>query len=237
MPRLETSNTLFRGFPKDSLSFLVELNNNNNRGWFQANKQRYEDLIRTPALFFIEEMGSHISTRLSKNFLAVPKKIGGSLMRVYRDTRFAKDKTPYKTNVGIQFRHVHGKDVHAPGFYVHLEPGNCFLGAGIWRPESHSLLKIREFIADNPNSWKNAIKHRTFKKNWSFIGDSLIRPPRGFDKDHPMLEELKRKSFIARHSFDDGRIYEASFSDYAVKYFRQTAEVMDYLCYAIEVNY
>ena len=98
MPRLEISNTLFRGFPKDSLSFLVELNNNNNRGWFQANKQRYEDLIRTPALFFIEEMGLHISTRLSKNFLAVPKKVGGSLMRVYRDTRFAKDKTPYKTN-------------------------------------------------------------------------------------------------------------------------------------------
>ena len=142
-------------------------------------------------------------------------------MRVYRDTRFSKDKTPYKTNVGIQFRHVQGKDVHAPGFYVHLEPGNCFLGAGIWRPESKSLLRIREFIADNPNAWRSALSVRGFKKNWRLIGDSLVRPPKGFDKEHPLIVDLKRKSFIARYSFLDKHIYSSDFCDFSIKYFRR----------------
>ena len=184
---LENSKNAFRGYPQNALSFLKEIERNNNRPWFQENKSRYEDLIRTPSLDFIEAMGTRIEKKLSPHFLAVRKKVGGSLMRVYRDTRFSKDKTPYKTNVGIQFRHVQGKDVHAPGFYVHLEPGNCFLGAGIWRPESKSLLRIREFIADNPNAWRSALSVRGFKKNWRLIGDSLIRPPKGFDKEHPCL--------------------------------------------------
>ena len=184
---LEHSKNAFRGYPQNALSFLKEIERNNNRPWFQENKSRYEDLIRTPSLDFIEAMGTRIEKKLSPHFLAVRKKVGGSLMRVYRDTRFSKDKTPYKTNVGIQFRHVQGKDVHAPGFYVHLEPGNCFLGAGIWRPESKSLLRIREFIADNPNAWRSALSVRGFKKNWRLIGDSLVRPPKGFDKDHPLI--------------------------------------------------
>jgi len=237
MSLTESSMTAFRGFPKKSLPFLSELKANNNRAWFQENKCRYESLIRIPSLNFIEDMGPLISERLSSYFLAVPKKVGGSLMRVYRDTRFSKDKTPYKTNVGIQFRHVQGKDVHAPGFYVHLEPGNCFLGAGIWRPESRSLLKIREFIADNPSSWTNAINDKSFKKNWHFIGDSLIRPPRGFNKEHPLIDELKRKSFIARYGFPDRQIYHTSFLEFSINQFLQTAEIMDYLCFAVEVNY
>jgi len=234
---LETSGGFFQGFPKSSLKFLGELKQNNNRPWFQENKSRYEELVRSPSLHFIEDMGPRISKRLSTHFVAVPKKVGGSLMRVYRDTRFSKDKTPYKTNVGIQFRHVQGKDVHAPGFYVHLEPGNCFLGAGIWRPESRSLLKIREFIADNPNAWKSAINTRGFRRNWCLIGDSLIRPPKGFDKEHPLIEDLKRKSFIARFGFPDHRIYQPDFRDFSVKHYTQAAKLMDCLCYAIEVNY
>ena len=136
----------FQGFPKTCFPFLRQLQKNNNREWFNANKQRYEDSIRTPALSLIEHIGPEIAEKLSPHFVAIPKKVGGSLMRVYRDTRFAKDKTPYKTNIGIQFRHELGKDVHAPGFYLHIEPGNCFIGTGIWRPESLFLNKIREFI-------------------------------------------------------------------------------------------
>ena len=234
---LERSKNAFRGYPENALSFLKEIERNNNRPWFQDNKSRYEDLIRTPSLDFIEAMGTRIEKKLSPHFLAVRKKVGGSLMRVYRDTRFSKDKTPYKTNVGIQFRHVQGKDVHAPGFYVHLEPGNCFLGAGIWRPESKSLLRIREFIADNPNAWRSALSVRGFKKNWRLIGDSLVRPPKGFDKEHPLIADLKRKSFIARYSFPDKHIYNSDFCDFSIKYFSQAEELMDCLCFAIEVNY
>ncbi len=129
---------LFEGFPKTCVPYLKKLAKNNNRPWFNDNKQRYEDAVRTPALAFIEAMGPPLKKQLSPHFLAQPKKVGGSLMRVYRDTRFANDKTPFKTNVGIQFRHELGKDVHAPGFYLHIEPGNCFLGAGICAPKPGS---------------------------------------------------------------------------------------------------
>jgi uncharacterized protein (TIGR02453 family) len=109
---------IFEGFPKIAIPFLKKIKKNNNREWFNKNKQLYEDSIRSPSLQFIEAMREPLRMELSPHFVAVVKKIGGSLMRVYRDTRFAKDKTPYKTNVGIQFRHELGKDVHAPGLYL-----------------------------------------------------------------------------------------------------------------------
>ena len=132
----------FPGFPQGALPFLEELSANNNRDWFAENKDRYEELVRNPALDFIGAMGPYLE-RLSKRFEAIPKRSGGSMMRPYRDTRFAKDKTPYKTNVGIQFRHALGRDIHAPGFYVHIEPHDVFVGVGSWRPDSAALVKIR----------------------------------------------------------------------------------------------
>ena len=123
----------FQGFGKPALQFLAELEANNNREWFAQNKPRYEELVREPALDFIVAMGSELQ-KLSPHLEAIPKRVGGSLMRVYRDTRFGKDKTPYKTNIGIQFRHRMGKDVHCPGFYLHISNDEIFLGAGMWRP-------------------------------------------------------------------------------------------------------
>jgi uncharacterized protein (TIGR02453 family) len=143
-------------FEGELFAFLRELRQHNDRNWFEAYKPRYETAVRIPALAFIEAMGPRLAT-ISPHFRALAKKSGGSLMRVYRDTRFSKDKTPYKTNVGIQFRHEAGRDVHCPGFYLHLEPGRCFLGAGIWRPDSKALRAIRDFIADNPGGWRKAV--------------------------------------------------------------------------------
>jgi len=228
---------LFEGFPKSSIPFLKQLAKNNNREWFNTNKQHYEDRIRTPALSFIEVMGPQINKHLSPHFLALPKKVGGSLMRVYRDTRFARDKTPYKTNVGIQFRHKIAKDVHAPGFYVHIEPGNCFLGAGIWHPESKVLAAIRGFIIDNPNAWKQAKGEKGFKKNWALVGDTLVRPPRGFDPEHELIVDLKRKDFIACMNFDDDRIMQPKFVDFVIRHYRKCALLMSYLCMAVEADY
>ena len=122
----------FAGFPPQTLKFLKELERNNNREWFQANKSRYEDVVLEPALDFITTMGPKLHA-ISDHFVAIPKRMGGSLMRVYRDTRFGKDKTPYKTNIGIQFRHELGRDVHAPGYYLHIDNTGCFLAAGIPR--------------------------------------------------------------------------------------------------------
>ena len=123
-----TSRSVQTRFDRNTFRFLAELGANNERDWFEANRHRYERHVLEPALAFIERMAPNIE-RLSRHLLAVPKRTGGSLMRVYRDTRFGHDKRPYKTNIGIQFRHERGRDVHAPGLYVHIEPGGCFLGA------------------------------------------------------------------------------------------------------------
>ncbi len=141
-------------YSQQMFDFLQQLSENNNRAWFNERKSQYEEFVRLPSLDFISTMEPEIK-RLSSNFTAVAKKTGGSLMRVYRDARFSNDKTPYKTNIGIQFRHLAGKDVHAPGFYLHISPNDCFVGAGIWRPDGKSLNQIREMISDSPNAWKS----------------------------------------------------------------------------------
>jgi uncharacterized protein (TIGR02453 family) len=226
----------FDGFPKGCIPFLRQLAKNNERPWFNENKQRYEACVREPSLAFIEAMGPEL-TRLSPHFRAIPKKVGGSLMRVYRDTRFAKDKTPYKTNVGIHFRHELARDVHAPGFYVHIEPRNCFVGAGIWHPEAKVLTRIREFIADNPHAWKQAVTTKAFKKDFFFGGDTLKRPPRGFEPDHALITDLKRKDFIALKNFDDGEIQSARFVKFVARSFKQAGALMSYLCMAVDAQY
>lgn len=226
----------FEGFPKACIPYLRKLARNNNRAWFNEHKQDYENNVREPALKFIEAMQPEL-TKISPHFRAVPKKVGGSLMRVYRDTRFANDKTPYKTNIGIQFRHALGKDVHAPGFYLHIADDGCFFGAGIWRPESKVLNKIREFIADNPNAWKQAVTNRGFKKMYDLRGDTLVRPPRGYSADHPLIVDLKRKDFIAFADFDASEIQHKNFAKTAGKAFAKTSAFMSYLCMAVDANY
>jgi uncharacterized protein (TIGR02453 family) len=228
--------TVFQGFPKDCIPFLKQLARNNNRDWFNANKQRYESLVREPALMFIEDMAQGIK-KISPHFTAIAKKSGGSLMRVYRDTRFGNDKTPYKTNIGIQFRHELGKNVHAPGFYVHIASDECFIGVGLWRPEAQTLKAIREFIIDNPGAWKDANRHPAFRKNYQIVGESLQRPPRGFAPDHELIEDLKRKDFIARKNFDVQKIHDTKFIRFVLHSFKQADPYMHYLCDAVEVQY
>ena len=158
-------------------------------------------------------------------------------MRVHRDTRFSKDKTPYKTNIGIQFRHESGKDVHAPGFYLHIEPGGCFIGAGIWRPDSAALTKIRDFLIDNPAAWKKARAYAPFKKHFRLEGDKLQRPPRGYPGEHELVEDLKRRDFIACRGFADSEIGQEAFLTMVMGGFRQCDPFMRYLCTALEVPY
>lgn len=224
----------FQGFPGGLLPFLEELSANNNRDWFAVNKPRYEELVSNPALDFIGAMSAPLA-KLSTRFEAIPKRSGGSLMRVYRDTRFSKDKTPYKTNVGIQFRHVLGKDIHAPGFYVHIEPHDVFIGVGSWRPDSASLAKIRCRIAEKPDLWRQVVSNKSIKRHFEFVGDTLIRPPRGFDRDHPLIDVLKRKDFIAIKRLEESDIESSQFFNNVVKRFRDGLPLMQFLCAALEI--
>ncbi len=229
-------NASFTGFPLGLLHFLEDLSRHNNRKWFDANRDRYERELREPAFRFIEAMEKPLR-KLSPHFTAVPKKVGGSLMRIHRDTRFSKDKTPYKTNVGIQFRHELGKDVHAPGFYFHIDTEQVFVGAGIWHPESSVLADIRQTIDEYPEDWKRATGAKAFRTRFDLSGDSLKRPPRGYSEDHPSIVDLKRKDHIAIANLDHDVLFDDSLIRTTTDAFKTTRPYVRFLCEAIGVDF
>lgn len=216
--------------------FLRDLRANNDRDWFQANKERYEDKLRHPAQQFISDFGPRLA-KISPHFNADPRPVGGSLFRIYRDVRFSKDKSPYKTHTGIQFRHKAGKDAHAPGFYLHLEPGQVFVGAGIWHPDGASLKKIRDHLVADPAAWKRAVNGKRFRELFELSGASLKRPPRGYDADHPLIEDLKRKDFIAVTRLTQGDVTRPDFIDHFTRLCRAGKPLMRYLCDAVGVPF
>ncbi|MFC1747560.1 DUF2461 domain-containing protein [Pseudomonadota bacterium] len=225
-----------RYFTQETFDFLAALAANNNRDWFQENKQGYEDAVRTPALGFITDIADELAM-ISPHFLALPKKVGGALMRVNRDIRFGKDKRPYKTNIGIQFRHEVGKDVHAPGFYLHVENGECFWGVGIWRPDSTALGKIRDAIIDDGDGWVAARDDKVFQKHYKLEGDALKNPPRGYAKEHPLIDDLKRKDFIAIASINHKSVISKKLQSLTIERYSQAAPLMSYLCKALELRF
>ena len=226
----------FKGYPKSALTFLRQLEKNNNREWFGEHKHRYEAEVLEPSLDFIATMQPHLH-KISDHFDAIPKRSGGSLMRVYRDTRFSKDKTPYKTNIGIQFRHQAGKDVHAPGFYMHIEPDSCFVGIGLWRPDAAALRNIREAIVADRAGWRKVLRGKKFRDTFELGGESLVRPPKGFDPEDPDLHDLKRKDFVAVTNFDKSRVTSDAFVREIAATFRASKPFMAFLCRAVEIPF
>ena len=224
------------GFEKASIEFLEQLAANNNREWFNEHKARYEAEVLDVALRFIQSMQDPLA-QFAPRFTAIPQRVGGSLMRVYRDTRFSKNKLPYKTNIGIQFRHEQAKDVHSPGYYVHVDPEQVFLGVGMWRPESDALHAIRQCIVARPSEWKSALGDPKFRRHFELGGESLSRPPRGFDKDHELIGDIKRKSFIAVRSLDVEDSFSPQFQRKVEASFIAAAPFMKFLCKAVGVPF
>jgi len=225
-----------RYFTQDTFDFLSALAANNRREWFDEHKPDYEAVVRTPALNFISDIATDLAL-ISPHFLALPRKVGGALMRVNRDIRFGRDKRPYKTNIGIQFRHEVGKDVHAPGFYLHIEPQDCFVGVGLWRPDANALGKIRDAIVDKGEAWVAARDDKIFNQKFTLAGDSLRNAPRGYAKDHALLHDIKRKDFIALAPLPDATIRSKNFYPKVVEHFAQAAPFMRYLCKALELRF
>lgn len=224
------------GFNEQTIGFLEELKANNNREWFKENKNRYEELVLDVALRFIQSMQNPLA-EFAPHFVAMPTRVSGSLMRVYRDTRFSKNKTPYKTNIGIQFRHELARDVHSPGFYVHIAPDSVFLGAGMWRPDSESLGNIRGRIAAKPADWKRTMSDSSFKRHFKLGGESLLRAPRGFDKEHECIVDIKRKSFIAVKEMEIDACVKPSFQQHVETAFKNATPYMKFLCKAVGVPF
>ena len=192
--------------------FLSDLAGNNNREWFQDNKARYEQDVRDALVQFVSDFGDRLQ-EISPHMVADPRLSGGSVFRIYRDVRFSKDKSPYKTNAGMHFRHEVGREVHGPGLYLHLQPGQVFAAAGIWRPNSATIGKIRGAIVANPDRWKSIVNEDEFNSMYSLEGESLKRAPRGIDPEHPLIDHLKLKSFAATTSFTQEEACSPDFMD------------------------
>ena len=216
--------------------FLLDLRANNYREWFQENKSRYERHVKEPLLAFIEDFEPYLHS-ISEHFVADTRANGGSMFRIYRDVRFSKDKTPYKTHAAAQFRHEAGKSVHAPGFYLHLAPDEVFAGVGLWRPDSAALGRIRERIVADPAAWEAALDDPGFVEEFDLDGDSLKRPPKGFDPEHPHIEDLKRKDHVATCMFDEDEATAPGFIDSFADACRTSGRYMEFLTRAVGLPY
>ena len=216
--------------------FLAELAANNRREWFQINKVRYQRDVQDPLVQFVADFGGMLRG-ISPHMVADPRRSGGSVFRIYRDVRFSKDKSPYKTNAGIHFRHEVGREVHGPGLYLHMEPGNVFAGAGIWNPNSATTEKIREAIVAKPGKWEKIVDDDGFASTFSLEGDSLKRAPRGFDAGHPHIEYLKLKSFVAITPFTEEEACSPAFIDLYAGACRVAAPFAEFLTTAVGLDW
>lgn len=231
-------------FSPDTFKFFRDLARHNERAWFHENKARYEASVRDPFLHLIADLAAPLAT-ISPHFRADPKPVGGSLFRIQRDTRFANDKTPYKTWAGARFFHVHGKQslprtrsgVEAPLFYLQIAPGDCFVAAGLWHPQPENQRRIRAFLVDNPAAWKQAVHTPAFRKRFELGGESLSRPPRGFDPKHELIEDLKRKDYVVSRAFEDKMAFDPRLRHGVIQEFKRMAPMIDYLCAALDLEF
>lgn len=219
-------------FTGNTIRFLKDLRENNNREWFSKNKSRYEEQLKDPALQLIADCAPEC-TKISPHFMATPR----SLFRIYRDTRFSRDKTPYKTHAGIHFRHDQSKDVHAPGFYLHIEPGSVFAGIGVWHPDAAALKGIRNHIVEEPDAWKRAARTKKFRETFKLEGDRLKRPPKGFDPNHPMIEDLKWKDYLGVARLSQSFATSPALPKELFNIFAAGTPFMRFLCEALGVPF
>ena len=227
----------FKGFSPKVFKFIKDLKANNNREWFTENKPRYQEEVVLPILQFMDALQPKLQ-KITPHIVVKSKAHNGSMFRIYRDTRFSKNKDPYKEHVACQFRHELGKDAHAPGFYFHLEPGNIFFGGGIWLAEAKALHKLRQYIVDNPRAWTNVKNNKKVKAYFpeGIAGTSLVRPPRGFDKEHQHIVDLKRKSFFLMRSVTMKTAKSKDIVEEVAATYKAAMPLMKFLAKALEVQ-
>lgn len=218
-------------FDAGFLKFHRQLKRNNDRAWFQKHKARYETEVKPQLEAFVAALKPEMA-KISRHVLVDAAPRGGSIFRIYRDTRFSADKSPYKTHASAHFRHAATRsDVHGPGYYLHLEPGASFAAAGLWRPDAANLAAIRKAIVTDPKGWKKA------KGKLEFRGEALKKVPRGYDPEHECAEDLKRKDFIVSVPLTDAQLEAAGFMKTYVATVKKAAPLMAWLARAIGVPF
>nr|WP_320131360.1 TIGR02453 family protein [uncultured Holophaga sp.] len=207
--------------------FLSELREHNSRDWFETHRERYEEEVREPARAFIMALGAPLG-ELCPQILADPSRSGGSLFRIHRDTRFSADKSPYKTHVGAQFRHRDcPREVHSPAFYLHLEPGGCFAGAGLWHPDPRTLQRVRQHMDGHVPAWRSL--------GLELLGDRIVRVPRGFAPDHPLAELLRLKDITTLVPLAEGQVCAPDFLEVFLEVCRHQLPLLALLARSLDL--
>lgn len=225
-----------RHFAPDLFAFLNDLKANNDREWFEAQRERYESSVRGPALKFIVDFGP-LLLRVSPHFRADPRPQGGSLFRIHRDIRFAKDKSPYKTHIGLHFRHEQGRDAHTPGFYLHLEPGASFVGLGLWHPDRPTLTRLRDAVVADPAAWRRAAGGKRFAASFAVSGDEAVRVPAGYDAEHPLADVLRLKDYTAFAPLSSRQVTGAGFLEVFADLCRAGSPFLAWQCRALDLPF
>jgi uncharacterized protein (TIGR02453 family) len=215
---------------REIFDFLAELNENNNRDWFQANKERYQD-IRLLHENLIKEIKSGISVF---DPLAATPSVKDCIFRIYRDVRFSKDKSPYKTHLGAYIAFGGSKSEKA-GYYFHISPGNSFAGGGIYQPSPEVLKKIRSEIYFDSETFKGILNNKPFKEVYDgLFEDKLTRPPKYFSPDFPDMELLKYKSYFVDKALTDKEMLSDSLVENLLEYYKTLAPLNVFLNRAFE---
>lgn len=210
---------------KDTLSFLEELKLNNDRDWFDANRKRYQTAKKD-----VESLVEKLITALTNfDHSLIDLKPKECTFRIFRDVRFSKDKRPYKTNMGAYMSRGGRKSPYA-GYYMHIEPGNVFLAAGVWMPPSDVLKAIRQEIDYNADEFKAILNKPSFQKLFPTLeGEKLKTAPRDYPKDHPEIEYLKHKSFLVVTPLQDKDLTDKSFIEKASRIYQEAKPLNDFI--------
>ena len=224
-------------FTAGSLKFLRGLARHNEREWFLAHKADYEEFVRAPFQRLLTDLQPAIAA-ISPHYRSDPKTVGGSMFRIQRDTRFASDKAPYKPWQGARIFHERRKQVAAPSFYLHLQPGESFIGAGLWHPETHTQRKVRQFIFDNPAAWARVAHDGRLRRRFKLASDEmLVRPPSGFPADFAYLDDLRHRNFALLAALDDDAVTSPGLRQRMEKDLARLAPFVDYLCAALDLEF
>ena len=207
------------GINPQVFSFFTALAKNNNREWFEANKQKFKTLENEVKVFTKEvERALQLHDKIQK----------AKMFRIYRDVRFSKNKTPYKTHFGIAFHRE--KPAFRGGYYINLEPGNSFLGVGFWGPSPEDLFRIRKELELDAEELRKIMAQSDFKKYWGELsGDEVKTAPKGFDKAHSNIDLIKKKQYVFLKNFTDQQVFSDDFVDLIDEHFQHIRPYFDYM--------
>lgn len=219
----------FDGFNEDALKFLDEIELNNNKAWFEANRHRWEDLILAPNKAYVEEMGEHLIALAP--FIKAQPKAGGSLFKIYRDTRFSNDKTPIKTKIGIMFWQGIKHRMKSPCFYMQYKSHEIFVGTGIRCFKDELLQGYREYIKDEKNAKRlHEILENLKEKNIKITDPHYKRVPAGFDKESPYAYLAKYNGIFAYKTFKPNKTFlSKKIINHNFKFYDQTLELFNFV--------